>query len=83
MLIKKEKHTDVERIGATGAQRPPSPCIQLCTLDDENRCVGCGRTLAQISAWSLMTADEQWRLIDELAARKAANEATIAAENGE
>lgn len=74
---------DDEQKSATGFEPPPSPCIQLCTLDDENRCLGCGRTLAQISAWSLMTAAEQWQLIDELAARKTKNEATIAAESGE
>ncbi len=52
--------------------RPESPCNSICTLDDDNRCVGCGRTLAQISRWSLMSAEEQWAVIESLRARKTA-----------
>ena len=48
---------------------PASPCISLCTLDDDKRCVGCGRTLDQISRWALMSKTEQWAVIDELKAR--------------
>jgi predicted Fe-S protein YdhL (DUF1289 family) len=66
-----------------GIKRPPSPCILLCTLDDAHFCLGCGRSLAQISAWALMTAAEQWRVIDELAARRLENEATIAPDSGD
>lgn len=32
----------------------PSPCVRLCTLDEADVCVGCGRTLADITAWSKM-----------------------------
>ena len=47
--------------------RPLSPCILICTLDDAQRCLGCGRTLKQVSGWALMSAEEQWAVIDELA----------------
>ncbi|MCP4303128.1 MAG: DUF1289 domain-containing protein [Gammaproteobacteria bacterium] len=30
-------------------QRPLSPCTLICTLDDDKVCLGCGRSLAQIS----------------------------------
>ncbi|NNC78225.1 MAG: DUF1289 domain-containing protein [Woeseiaceae bacterium] len=50
--------------------RAPSPCISICTLDDVNRCLGCGRTLDQIARWALMTAVEQWAIIEALGARK-------------
>ena len=46
---------------------PLSPCVMICTLDDEDRCLGCGRTLEQISGWALMSKEEQWDVIDELA----------------
>jgi hypothetical protein len=48
-------------------ERPLSPCILICTLDDDKHCLGCGRTLTQISAWALMSIAEQWAIIDELA----------------
>lgn len=29
-----------------------SPCIRNCTLDDEDICLGCGRTIGEIMEWS-------------------------------
>ncbi|ARU90826.1 Fe-S protein [Pseudomonas sp. M30-35] len=29
-----------------------SPCQRRCCLDDDDTCVGCGRTLNEIRAWS-------------------------------
>ncbi|WP_109108454.1 DUF1289 domain-containing protein [Azospirillum sp. TSO35-2] len=29
----------------------PSPCVRLCTLDADGICVGCYRTLEDITAW--------------------------------
>ncbi len=46
---------------------PLSPCVMICTLDDDDRCLGCGRTLEQISGWALMSKEQQWAVIDELA----------------
>jgi len=48
---------------------PVSPCIRVCTLDDNNVCVGCRRTLAEIAAWARMSPDEQCRVLAELPAR--------------
>jgi hypothetical protein len=53
------------------SKRPLSPCILICTLDDDKRCLGCERTLQQISGWALMSVAEQWAIIDELDARGA------------
>jgi predicted Fe-S protein YdhL (DUF1289 family) len=46
---------------------PVSPCVLICTLDDENRCLGCGRSLEQISGWARMSKAEQWSVVDSLA----------------
>jgi len=54
---------------ANREQRPLSPCILICTLDENQVCLGCGRKLEQISRWALMSRDEQWAVVDELAAR--------------
>ena len=29
-----------------------SPCIRNCTLDGEDVCVGCGRTIGEIMEWA-------------------------------
>ncbi len=51
-------------------ERPPSPCINVCALDAQGRCVGCLRTGDEIGRWPSMNAAEQWRLLVELAERR-------------
>ncbi|MDH3275434.1 MAG: DUF1289 domain-containing protein [Gammaproteobacteria bacterium] len=51
-------------------EKPLSPCILICTLDEDEVCLGCGRSLQQISRWALMDRDEQWAIIDQMTARE-------------
>lgn len=46
-----------------------SPCISICQLDDQGRCMGCFRTSAEIAGWLAMTADQRRAVIDELPKR--------------
>jgi len=39
-----------------------SPCVRNCCLDDDNVCLGCGRSLDEIVAWS-GASDAQKRAI--------------------
>ena len=55
------------------SQRPLSPCVLVCTLDEDQVCLGCRRSLEQISGWALMTKDEQWAVIDQLVQGEATN----------
>ncbi len=52
-------------------KRPESPCIDLCTMDDEDRyCLGCHRTLDEITLWSSFDQEEKdsiWQLLEERA----------------
>ncbi|MBS0396355.1 MAG: DUF1289 domain-containing protein [Proteobacteria bacterium] len=59
-----------ERKLAARGQRPPSPCINVCTLDAQGRCIGCLRSGDEIGRWLAMSADEQWRLLEELERRR-------------
>jgi predicted Fe-S protein YdhL (DUF1289 family) len=47
-----------------------SPCVRNCTLDDDDVCIGCERTLAEILAWSTMTDPASAELMAELSARR-------------
>lgn len=49
---------------------PPSPCTRVCTLDSNDVCVGCSRTLDEIVAWAAMSAEEQWSVVRDLPRRK-------------
>jgi uncharacterized protein len=49
--------------------RVESPCINVCTLDAQQVCMGCGRTIEEIAAWARMSAEEQ-RAVCERAAKR-------------
>ena len=55
---------------ASRTARPPSPCINVCSLDARGLCTGCLRTGAEIGQWMAMSPAQQWRLITELAQRR-------------
>jgi uncharacterized protein len=47
-----------------------SPCVQICVIDPVARlCVGCGRTLDEISRWAWMSPVERRAIMDALPAR--------------
>ena len=53
-----------------------SPCIKVCTYDDEGSCLGCQRTAEEVETWRDRPEEEQlwgievlrerklWRLVD-------------------
>jgi predicted Fe-S protein YdhL (DUF1289 family) len=49
--------------------RVASPCVNVCTLDAHQVCIGCGRTIDEIASWSRLSAEEQ-RAVCERAARR-------------
>jgi predicted Fe-S protein YdhL (DUF1289 family) len=56
-----------------------SPCINVCVIDaTTGLCSGCGRSLAEIAAWTAMTDGERRRIMGELASRQ--GRARLAAE---
>jgi len=60
-----------------------SPCVKICTLDAAaGLCLGCGRTLAEIAAWTSIVADERARIMAELPARLAARRPVAKMANG-
>ncbi len=47
-----------------------SPCIGICQMDDASGyCIGCGRTIEEISGWSTSTPAQQQETLDQLPAR--------------
>jgi predicted Fe-S protein YdhL (DUF1289 family) len=51
-------------------ERPPSPCINVCSLDSAGYCVGCLRSGDEIARWLSMSPAEQWQLLAQLAERR-------------
>ena len=49
-----------------------TPCVKICTLDARaGLCLGCGRTVDEITRWSSMNMAERTRVMAELPARLA------------
>ena len=47
-----------------------SPCVRNCCLDDNDICVGCYRSLQEITHWSAMSSTEKLLVLDFAADRK-------------
>jgi uncharacterized protein len=44
-----------------------SPCIKICQLDASGRmCIGCGRTIEEIAAWSTLDETERQAILRRL-----------------
>jgi hypothetical protein len=53
-----------------------TPCVKICTLDARaGLCLGCGRTVDEITRWSGMSASERAQVMVELPARLATRSA--------
>jgi predicted Fe-S protein YdhL (DUF1289 family) len=59
----------------------PSPCRDVCQLDTQGICVGCGRSIAEITEWT--RADNERRLEIRAAARARVEAVLEAAQRGE
>ncbi len=52
-----------------------SPCVKLCVVHPETRlCIGCKRSIDEISQWSRMTPEARSEVMAALPARKPAPE---------
>jgi hypothetical protein len=49
---------------------PSSPCVKICVVDPlSSLCIGCGRTVAEISLWREMAESERLAVMAELPER--------------
>ena len=44
-----------------------SPCIQVCTLDDNMVCLGCYRTQDEIRDWLIATDERKLEILQRIA----------------
>jgi predicted Fe-S protein YdhL (DUF1289 family) len=49
-----------------------SPCIGICSIDDDGLCGGCHRTGDEIAAWALMNDDVRLRFMEDVLPQRAA-----------
>jgi len=47
-----------------------SPCIRNCCLDDDDICMGCGRSITEITQWSVASIEDKQKILLLAAERK-------------
>lgn len=50
----------------------PSPCVGICCPDERDVCMGCLRTMEEITRWWDMNSDEKRQLLKILPSRRIA-----------
>jgi predicted Fe-S protein YdhL (DUF1289 family) len=53
-----------------------SPCVRNCCLDEEDICIGCGRTVDEIIRWSDAANKEKLEILVAAKKRRADRKAT-------
>ncbi|WP_426416640.1 DUF1289 domain-containing protein [Aestuariirhabdus sp. LZHN29] len=48
----------------------PSPCVRNCCLDQNDICLGCSRSIDEITQWSLASDSEKRRILERAAQRR-------------
>ncbi|HLR17324.1 MAG TPA: DUF1289 domain-containing protein [Alcanivoracaceae bacterium] len=49
----------------------PSPCMSICALDEEDVCIGCGRTGMEVSYWGRFSQVLKRQVVANAQQRKA------------
>ena len=56
-----------------------TPCVKICVVDPQSGlCIGCGRSIAEISLWPEMSDEERRAVMSGLSARTAATRTRMA-----
>lgn len=53
-----------------GNPRPESPCVRKCTLDRDDICVGCFRSIDEICAWGGASESRRREILQNTARRR-------------
>jgi predicted Fe-S protein YdhL (DUF1289 family) len=48
----------------------PSPCVRNCCLNEDDVCLGCFRSLAEITQWSVTTNETRQMILLKAEARR-------------
>ena len=52
-----------------------SPCIDICELDRNEVCIGCGRHIDEVVAWGTAPSEQKLRIVEAARKRLAAMQA--------
>lgn len=50
--------------------KPISPCVNKCSLDKKDICIGCLRALPEITGWSKASENERQNILNNIELRR-------------
>lgn len=50
----------------TSEEDTMSPCVEVCELDSDFVCVGCGRTIEEVLKWREYTDEQKQKVINRI-----------------
>jgi len=51
----------------------PSPCVRNCCLNEDEICLGCFRSIDEITDWNHASNDERLKILDNIRLRQQAS----------
>ena len=60
------------RVTTRHTERVESPCVRNCTLDEDDICIGCLRSIDEICAWGGASENERRTILQQVALRREA-----------
>jgi len=57
-------------MNSDSSETVPSPCVGICCPDEEDVCMGCLRTMKEVTLWWEMSNEEKRALLKALAQRR-------------
>lgn len=65
--------TRVDAVTNSNASEPPSPCVSICALDDQDICMGCYRSASEITDWFMASPAEKRDIMRRVEERRRAD----------
>jgi len=56
----------VNEIGSPSVDAVASPCVDICKLDSDFVCIGCGRTIDEVLKWREYTDEQKKAVLDRI-----------------
>ena len=50
-----------------------SPCVSVCALNEDDVCIGCYRTIAEITQWARLDSDQRREVLERCRERARVN----------
>ncbi len=57
-------------MGSDETAQIPSPCVRICCLDDNDICLGCYRSMAEILRWGEAENNEKRQILTNARSRR-------------